>query len=348
LLKSLIKFKIRITQKMTIESSRQLLTAKDRIAARAEKAFKESVSKPLPDEFKVIIYINDEDPTKNQSQQSEDQENYGFCRVRSQFGHNDMLRDPMEITNKQERESAIQAHPQAYYKLNSETMPESFDIWSATIEDGIIRLNSLIERQGDLEFKNSSSPKGAKDAFGSGQKSIVGSQENSSSQESFIYVGPDSNFKNKEIRNGEIPQSLIGKAKKGGIFKARLMKEIVPKYDELCEAFRKEFPTIQLSGVGYRSLQQQVDLKKQKPRLAAVPGTSNHGWGLAVDLLYFSDSAPNQQIALTYDSKQWKWLKKNVSRFGFEHPSWAGQGGKKEEPWHFEWANKSEFIKEQN
>ncbi|WP_231839593.1 M15 family metallopeptidase [Blastococcus saxobsidens] len=34
----------------------------------------------------------------------------------------------------------------------------------------------------------------------------------------------------------------------------------------------------------YRTYAGQVRLYGQKPALAAVPGTSNHGWGLAVDL----------------------------------------------------------------
>src|SRR5688500_8598381 len=34
----------------------------------------------------------------------------------------------------------------------------------------------------------------------------------------------------------------------------------------------------------YRSYVEQISLAGSKPHLAAVPGTSNHGWGLAVDL----------------------------------------------------------------
>ena len=34
----------------------------------------------------------------------------------------------------------------------------------------------------------------------------------------------------------------------------------------------------------YRTFDEQVRLYGVKPALAAVPGTSNHGWGLAVDL----------------------------------------------------------------
>jgi D-alanyl-D-alanine carboxypeptidase len=35
---------------------------------------------------------------------------------------------------------------------------------------------------------------------------------------------------------------------------------------------------------GYRPLAEQRQLRRLKPRFAARPGYSEHGWGLAVDL----------------------------------------------------------------
>ena len=150
---------------MAFETLRQLLTAKDRIAARAEKAFREAVSTPLPNEFKVVVYVNENDPTKNQSQGGSELEGYGFCRARSQAGHNDMLRDPVEITDVFERNSAIQSHPQAYYSLDIDNFPQNGDVWSATFENGIIRLNSLVERRSDFKFKNKESSREARENF---------------------------------------------------------------------------------------------------------------------------------------------------------------------------------------
>jgi hypothetical protein len=53
---------------------------------------------------------------------------------------------------------------------------------------------------------------------------------------------------------------------------------------------------------GYRSYNQQVATKKKKGSLAATPGRSVHGLGLAADL-----RLTNKQLA---------WLKKNGSRYG--------------------------------
>lgn len=58
----------------------------------------------------------------------------------------------------------------------------------------------------------------------------------------------------------------------------------------------------------------------------AVPATSNHGWGLAVDAAIWS-SATNQRVGITSNAAVWQWLQANAVRFGF---SWEMQI----EPWH--------------
>ncbi|MCW2530676.1 MAG: peptidase and DD-carboxypeptidase VanY/endolysin [Blastococcus sp.] len=79
----------------------------------------------------------------------------------------------------------------------------------------------------------------------------------------------------------------------------------------------------------YRTYASQVRLYGQKPTLAAVPGTSNHGWGLAVDLCGGIES---------YGTTPYNWMKANAGRFGFLHPDWAEPGNGREEPWHWEYA----------
>lgn len=67
---------------------------------------------------------------------------------------------------------------------------------------------------------------------------------------------------------------------------------------------------------GFRSYAAQVDVKKRKGNLAATPGRSVHGLGLAADL------------HLT--SKQLSWLKQNGARYGLQNlPS---------ESWHWQLA----------
>lgn len=77
---------------------------------------------------------------------------------------------------------------------------------------------------------------------------------------------------------------------------------------------------------GYRSYAAQVTAKAAKPTLTATPGTSNHGWGLAIDI-----------CADGYAGDRWDWLKANAPEFGWDNPGWAQSGGVGPyEPWHWE------------
>ena len=60
--------------------------------------------------------------------------------------------------------------------------------------------------------------------------------------------------------------------------------------------------------------------------LAAVPGTSNHGLGQAIDL---GCGIQN------YRSDRWLWMEANGADFGWHHPAWAKSSPF--EPWHWEY-----------
>ena len=66
----------------------------------------------------------------------------------------------------------------------------------------------------------------------------------------------------------------------------------------------------------YRSYEEQVRLRNLylagKGNYAAVPGTSNHGWGLACDINMFR--ASGQPL---YSSPTYLWLKANAATYGF-------------------------------
>jgi hypothetical protein len=77
----------------------------------------------------------------------------------------------------------------------------------------------------------------------------------------------------------------------------------------------------------YRTFEKQVhkfELSQNGGNLAATPGTSNHGWGLALDLSIPAYPAANSNAQFT-------WLKSNARRYGFfndDAPS---------EPWHWDY-----------
>ncbi len=78
----------------------------------------------------------------------------------------------------------------------------------------------------------------------------------------------------------------------------------------------------------YRSYPAQVDVFKRKPGLAATPGRSQHGWGLAVDLCGGVER---------FGSEAHVWMQLNAPRYGWIHPGWAGASGSRPEAWHWEY-----------
>ena len=79
----------------------------------------------------------------------------------------------------------------------------------------------------------------------------------------------------------------------------------------------------------YRDFPSQVDVFRRKPALAATPGRSQHGWGLAVDL------CGGVQV---FGSEAHRWMQANAAAFGWVHPGWARAGGSRPEAWHWEYA----------
>jgi len=81
----------------------------------------------------------------------------------------------------------------------------------------------------------------------------------------------------------------------------------------------------------YRTDQKQVDARKKwcdagQCDMAALPGTSNHGWGRAVDR--------GEPGGVTFTCRGYRWLKANAGEYGFIgldtgawHWDWVGDGG---------------------
>ncbi|WP_425956388.1 D-alanyl-D-alanine carboxypeptidase family protein [Xylanimonas sp. McL0601] len=107
----------------------------------------------------------------------------------------------------------------------------------------------------------------------------------------------------------------------------RLQPRAAVALTALNEAFKAEFGTDIGLVDSYRSLSRQYSVKESRGYLAARPGTSMHGFGLAIDL----------SSAVTGNSAAYKWLVENGAAYGWENPPWARRGGAGNyEPWHFE------------
>ncbi|MGY2005290.1 NlpC/P60 family protein [Blastococcus sp. SYSU DS1024] len=125
--------------------------------------------------------------------------------------------------------------------------------------------------------------------------------------------------------NGRIPAEALCRL---GVARHALRCDAAAAYARLDAAFTAEFGTPLHLTDSYRSFGGQVAAYRAKPTLAAVPGTSNHGWALAIDL------GGGVNVAHT---PQWNWMTANAARFGFVQPEWARPGAEKPEPWHWEY-----------
>lgn len=110
-----------------------------------------------------------------------------------------------------------------------------------------------------------------------------------------------------------------------------LRPDAAEAFFKLNAAYKQHFGHQMCVNAAYRSMATQRMLYQEKPPgYAAVPGTSNHGKGLAVDLCGGVQSE---------GSVQFNWLRANSTRFGWTHPAWAYSGPF--EPWHWEYGHES-------
>lgn len=124
--------------------------------------------------------------------------------------------------------------------------------------------------------------------------------------------------------NGQIPGEALCTL---GVGRHALRCDAAASFVAMSAAYESTFGAPLSITDSYRSYASQLSAYQRKPGLAAWPGTSNHGWALAVDL--------GGGINIS-GSPQWTWMVANAGRFGFVQPEWARPGNEKPEPWHWE------------
>jgi len=121
--------------------------------------------------------------------------------------------------------------------------------------------------------------------------------------------------------NGKIPQSALEQV---GDTRHHLWAPAAESLTQMMADAEKAGVKIGITD-SYRPYTEQVDLAKRKGLysqggLAAKPGTSEHGWGMAADL--------------DLNSHAQTWMKQNASRYGFVN-------NVSREPWHWAYKPKS-------
>jgi D-alanyl-D-alanine carboxypeptidase len=116
-------------------------------------------------------------------------------------------------------------------------------------------------------------------------------------------------------QNGRLPESALVPLGHAG---QRLAAPAAAAFADLEAAARADGISFRVTD-SYRSFDEQVDMARRKGLyseggLAAKPGTSQHGWGLAVDL--------------GLDARAQAWMRSNAGKFGFVEDV-------PREPWHW-------------
>jgi hypothetical protein len=126
--------------------------------------------------------------------------------------------------------------------------------------------------------------------------------------------------------NGRIPRSAL--CSLWGASWHVLRADAAGAFNRMSKAYAAHFGRPICVTDSYRSYEMQVDVHRRKPGITAIPGTSNHGWGTAVDLCDGVNS---------FSSDTHAWMRRNAPSYGWFHPGWAEPGGSRPEPWHWEY-----------
>lgn len=126
-----------------------------------------------------------------------------------------------------------------------------------------------------------------------------------------------------EASNGELPSDWLCKI---GVGDHKLRADAAVSFAKMNAAFKKDTGKELAITDSYRSLESQISVAHRKPGFAARPGTSNHGWGLALDL-----GGGTQ----TGTGVQYEWLVAHAKEYGWENPDWAQRNSY--ELWHWEY-----------
>lgn len=153
-------------------------------------------------------------------------------------------------------------------------------------------------------------------------------------------------WNNTILRNGLLEET--GMLVSDPVSGAKLLPPAMEDFKKLAAAFKQKFPDKTLKGSGYRPYASQVSVRMERVTpgnpcgsgeysaagkmigKAATPGTSNHGWGAAVDLTRSDWEHGNVKGKKAGTSKHFQWINKFSRNYNFVF-------GVTNEHWHIDW-----------
>lgn len=125
------------------------------------------------------------------------------------------------------------------------------------------------------------------------------------------------------LENGRVPDAMLCPLPQTG---ETLRSDAAEAFIDLDDAYRSEFGRPVCVTDSYRPYHEQVRLfQEMLPGMAARPGTSAHGLGVAVDLC----GGVNEPETVEHH-----WMLDHAPEYGWDNPEWARGGF---EPWHWEY-----------
>ena len=183
-----------------------------------------------------------------------------------------------------------------------------------------------------------------REAFGDYSGQTVGSVQKALLEA--IYVGVEPNIR---VKNGELIENKINLVSPPQEFyntkrhRPKFIVQALGSFIGLATAYKEHFKRPISISDSYRDYDGQIKQRKEKGTGAAVPGTSNHGWGVAIDIdgtrivgkrtLDPEHPATND---LRFESEVYKWMADNAPRFGWDQPAALKRDGDNPEAWHWE------------
>ena len=164
-------------------------------------------------------------------------------------------------------------------------------------------------------------------------------------------------YKGREVANGRLPEDILATpwAPEYDLYVPQkdysgrptvFIKDLIEPFRALCLEFYENFNGSKIVITDtYRTYARQVDLERRKPALAATPGYSNHGWGVAFDVAGTnncpsyggSGKCPSNRSIERFQSPVYQFLDKGGSGTqGFVNPPSLRYNGRLPESWHWE------------
>jgi zinc D-Ala-D-Ala carboxypeptidase len=131
----------------------------------------------------------------------------------------------------------------------------------------------------------------------------------------------------RDYPNGRVPATAL--CPMYGSADERLREDPARAFNAMSRAYQHDTGTPLCVTDGYRPLGEQLEVARATPTLAARPGTSHHGLGIAADLCGGVQS---------FGTAAHLWMQHHAPLYGWYHPAWAEPSGSMPEPWHWEYA----------